>query len=148
MCLFVQKRFPVGRLLFRFFTGLHAKLYKLTGGRFFGGGAKGRVLVLTHKGAKTGKVRETPLMYLPQDDGYIIVASAGGDSRHPGWYHNLMANPETSININGASIAVKARDAGDQRDELWTKVKEWDPRFGSYESRTDRVIPVVVLEKL
>lgn len=135
-------------------TGLHAKLYRFTGGRFLRGGKDGRVLALTHRGAKSGKVRQTPLMYMPHDDGYMIIASAGGDSRHPGWYHNLMFNPETAINVSGESIAVRARDAGDQRDqrdqrdELWAKVKEWDPRFGNPETKADRVIPVVVLEKL
>lgn len=138
----------MGRLFFRLFTGLHAKLYQLTGGRFFGGGEDGRVLVLTHKGAKSGKVRQTPLMYMPHDDGYAIIASAGGDSRHPGWYHNLMANQETAINVNGESIAVRARDAGDERGELWAKVTAWDPRFAAYETKTDRVIPIVVLERL
>jgi deazaflavin-dependent oxidoreductase (nitroreductase family) len=138
----------VGKFFFRISTGLHAKLYKFTGGRFFGGGQGGRVLVLTHKGARTGKLRDTPLMYLPHDDGYLIVASAGGDSRHPGWYHNLMANPETVVNINGESIAVKARDAAEQRDQLWAEVKERDSRFGAYETKTDRIIPVVVLERV
>ena len=137
----------MGRFFLRLFTGLHASLYKLTGGRFFGGGDEGRVLILSHTGAKTGKVRATPLMFMPHEDGYLLVASAGGDSKHPGWYHNLMANPETTVNVSGQSIAVLARDAGDQRDELWAKVKEADARFGNYESKTDRVIPVVVLEK-
>ncbi len=137
----------MARFLFRFFTGMHAKLYRITGGRFFGGGKHGKVLVLTHKGAKTGKVRRTPLMYMPHGDGYIVIASAGGDARHPGWYHNLLAHPETTINVNGESISVTARDAGGERDELWAKVTAWDPRFATYETKTDRIIPVVVLEK-
>ncbi|MDH3294588.1 MAG: nitroreductase family deazaflavin-dependent oxidoreductase [Acidimicrobiia bacterium] len=138
----------MGRFIFRVVTSLHAKLYQLTGGRFFGGGEGGKVLVLTHTGAKTGKVRQTPLMYMPHDDGFVIIASAGGDERHPGWYHNLMANPVTAVNINGERIDVRACDAGDQRDELWAKVTAWDPRFANYEAKTDRVIPVVVLERV
>lgn len=137
----------MGRFFFRFFTGMHAKLYRMTRGRFLGGGEDGKLLVLTHTGAKTGRVRDTPLMYMPHDDGYVVIASAGGDSKHPGWYHNLMANPETSINVNGVTIPVRARDAGDQRDALWAEVTAWDSRFANYESKTDRVIPVVVLEE-
>lgn len=138
----------MGRFIFRVLTGLHAKLYQLTGGRFFGGGEGGKTLVLTHKGAKTGKVRQTPLMYMSHKDGYVIIASAGGDDRNPGWYYNLMANPETAVNINGESIAVRAHDASDQRDELWATVTAWDGRFAEYEAKTDRVIPLVVLERL
>ena len=137
----------MGRFFFRLGSGLHAKLYKLTGGRFFGGGEDGSVLVLTHKGAKSGKIRETPLMYMPNDDGFMIVASAGGAPQNPGWYHNLMANPETTVNINGEAVAVRARDAGAQRDALWEKIVSAEPRFGSYESKTDRVIPVVILDR-
>ncbi len=137
----------MGKLLFRLGTSLHAKLYKLTGGRFFGGGDDGSVLVLTHKGAKSGKSRETPLMYMPHADGYVIIASAGGAQQNPGWYHNLMANPETTVNVSGETIAVGARDAGTDRDALWETIVSAEPRFGSYESKTDRVIPVVILER-
>lgn len=136
----------MGKFFFRLFTGWHAKLYKLTGGRFFGGGDGGSVLVLTHRGAKSGKVRDTPLMFLREDDDYLIIASAGGDEHNPGWYYNLLANPETTINVGGEEIPVTARDAGAHRDELWAKVVTAEPRFGDYESKTDRVIPVVILE--
>lgn len=137
----------MGNFFFRLGTGLHAKLYKLTGGRFFGGGENGSVLVLTHKGAKSGKVRETPLMYMPHDDGFIIVASAGGAPHNPGWYHNLMANPETSVNISGETVAVQGRDAGAERDALWEKIVSAEPGFGRYQSKTGRIIPVVILDR-
>lgn len=136
----------MGRALFRFFTGMHAKLYKLTGGRFFGGGDNGSVLVLTHQGAKSGEVRDTPLMFIQHEDSYLIIASAGGDEKNPGWYYNLLANPDTTINVRGETIAVSARDAGTDRDALWARVVAVEPRFGRYESRTSRVIPVVVLD--
>lgn len=133
----------MGKFLFRFGVGLHAKLYKLARGRFFGGG--GSVIVLTHKGAKSGKVRDTPLMSFRDGEDYLIVASAGGDAKNPGWYYNLLANPETTINVRGEEITVLARDAGADRDALWDMVTTTEPRFGSYESKTDRVIPIVVL---
>ena len=139
----------MGKFVFRLFTGLHAKLFKLTGGRFFGGGSKdGSVLVLSHKGAKSGKLRDTPLMFIHHDGGYLLIGSAGDGDHHPGWYHNLMANPDTTVNIDGDTIQVRARDAGAERDALWKTIVATEPRFARYESRTDRVIPVVMLEKL
>ena len=136
----------MGKFLFRLFTGWHAKLYRLTGGKFFGGGDDGSVLVLRHRGAKSGKVRDTPLMFLRDESDYLIIASAGGDEHNPGWYYNLLANPDTTINVRGEEIQVTARDAGPLRDELWTKIVTAEPRFGNYESKTDRVIPVVILQ--
>lgn len=137
----------MGNFFFRLGTGLHAKLYKLTGGRFLGGGENGSVLVLTHRGARSGKIRETPLMFMPNDDGFMIVASAGGAPHNPGWYHNLMANPDTTVNLRGETIAVRARDAGAERGALWEKIVGAEPRFGSYESKTDRTIPIVILDR-
>lgn len=137
----------MGKFLFRFFTGMHAKLYKLTRGKFFGGGDKeGAVLVLTHTGAKSGKVRDTPLMHFRDGDDYLIVASAGGAPQHPGWYYNLLANPDTTINLNGETVAVRARGAGGERERIWADIVAAEPRFGSYETKIDRVIPIVVLE--
>ena len=135
----------MGKILFRAFTGLHAKLYKLTGGRFVGGGPGGSVVVVTHKGAKSGKVRQTPLMSFREGDDYLVVASANGADTSPGWYHNLLANPETMLAVDGTEIAVAARDAGSQRDELWAKVVATEARFGGHEAKTDRVIPIVIL---
>ncbi len=132
----------MGKFFFRFFTGMHAKLYKLTGGRFFGGGS---IIVVTHQGAKSGKVRETPLMAFREGADYLIVASAGGAPSNPGWYYNLLANAETIINDGGDEVPVTARDAGSDRDALWEKVVAAAPRFKAYEGKTDRVIPIVVL---
>lgn len=137
----------MGKALFRFFTAQHAKWYKLFGGKFLGGGDKeGAVLVVSHKGAKSGTLRSTPVKHFRDGDNYVIVASAGGDAEHPGWYHNLMANPDTTINLNGRYIRVSASDAGPRRDELWQKIVAIEPRFAKYEAKTDRVIPIVVLE--
>ncbi len=132
----------MGKFLFRFFTGAHAKIIKLSRGRLLAG----RTLVLTHKGAKSGKVRDTPLMYFADGDNYLIVASAGGAPNHPGWYHNLLANPDTSVLVRGKQIAVTARDAGPTREELWERITAEAPQFAAYETKTERVIPVVVLE--
>lgn len=135
----------MGKIFFRIFTGLHAKLYKLTGGRFVGGGPGGSIVVVKHEGAKSGKVRETPLMSFREGDDYLIVASANGADTSPGWYYNLLANPDTTMAVDGTEIAVTARDAGAQRDELWAKVVAAEARFGGYEAKTDRVIPIIIL---
>jgi deazaflavin-dependent oxidoreductase (nitroreductase family) len=132
----------MGRFLFRFFTGAHAKIIKLSRGKLLAG----RLLVLSHKGAKSGKVRDTPLMYFPSGDNYLIIASAGGAPNHPGWYHNLLANPDTVVEVAGKQIAVTARDAGPARDELWAEISTEEPRFAAYETRAERTIPIVVLE--
>lgn len=132
----------MGNLLMRLFNRLHAGLYKLTGGRLTGGGS---VIIVTHKGAKSGKLRDTPVMSFRDGDNYMIVASAGGSDKHPGWYHNLIANPETVINDRGQEIPVSASAAGARHDELWAKVVARDARFGGYSKKTDRVIPIVLL---
>jgi len=132
----------MGKFFFRLFTGMHAKIIKLSKGRLLARAT----LVLTHRGAKSGKVRETPLMYLRDGDNFLVAASAGGAPQHPGWYHNLMANPETTIQVDAKTIAVAARDAGDDREELLAKIIDAEPRFAQYEERAGRAIPVVVLE--
>ena len=131
----------MGKFFFRLFTGLHAKIIKLSKGRLLAGST----LVLTHTGAKSGKVRDTPLMYFKEGSDYLIIASAGGAPSSPGWYHNLMANPETTIQVKGETILVTASDAGKARDELWAKITAAQPRFAAYEGKTTRTIPVVVL---
>jgi deazaflavin-dependent oxidoreductase (nitroreductase family) len=132
----------MGNFVFRLFTGIHARLYKLTGGRLTGGGS---VIIVRHKGAKSGKVRETPLMSFRDGEEYFVVASAGGSPRNPGWYYNLMANPATVINDRGTEIAVIASDAGARRNELWAKVVANSKQFAGYEDKTEREIPIVVL---
>lgn len=135
------KGLSMGKFLFRLFTGLHAKIIKLSKGKLLAGST----LVLTHTGAKSGKVRDTPLMYFKDGTDHLIIASAGGAPSHPGWYHNLMANPDTTIQVKGETIQVTASDAGQARDELWAKITSAEPRFAAYEGKTSRTIPVVVL---
>jgi len=132
----------MGKFFFRLFTGMHAKIIKLSKGKLLAR----NTLVLTHKGAKSGKVRETPLMYLRDDGNYLVAASAGGAPQHPGWYHNLKANPETAIQVDGETIQVTARVAEGDREDLLAKIIAAEPRFAQYEERAGRLIPVVALE--
>jgi deazaflavin-dependent oxidoreductase (nitroreductase family) len=119
-------------------------------GRATSGPFKGKdVLILHTKGAKSGEEREAVLGYLPDKGHYILIASKGGAPSHPSWYHNLVANPETTIEVLGKRIRVRARiTAGDERVRLFAKVGATAPGYLEYQQRTSRTIPVIVLEPL
>ena len=105
-------------------------------------------LLLITKGARTGKLRTTPLVYIKDEDRLAIIASKGGNATHPSWYINLMANPEVKVFLNGTSASFIAREAvGEERERLWTKAVELYSGYEKYQNRTGgREIPVVVLE--
>lgn len=127
----------------------HAWLYRATNGRL-GGNLPGlpSLLLLDTVGAKSGRRYTTPLVYMPSNGSYVIVASKGGYPKHPGWLHNLRANPETEIQISRDRIPVRAREAqGDERATLWPKACDYNPVWGSYQTRTEREIPLVILER-
>ena len=105
------------------------------------------VLLLTHTGAKTGKTRTNPLMYLPDGDRFVVFASKGGAPSHPDWYRNLVANPSATIEVGTKTYQVKALVVtGDERDRLYARQAERYPQFAEYQRNTDRTIPVVALE--
>ena len=105
-------------------------------------------LVLTTKGRKTGEDRKFALIYQQVDDAYVIVASKGGDPKHPGWYLNLQANPEVKVQVKGDKFSAKARTATEgERARLWSKMTAVWPAYDDYQAKTDRQIPVVVLER-
>jgi len=115
-----------------------------------GGPFEGHPLVLLHhRGAKSGIVRVSPTaVQLLDDDHWAIFASKGGAPTNPSWYYNLVANPDAEIELGTERIAVRARVAsGEERARIWTKQKELMPGFAAYEKKTSREIPVVVLER-
>jgi deazaflavin-dependent oxidoreductase (nitroreductase family) len=127
----------------------HAAVYRATGGRV-GGRLPGlpSLLLLDHIGARSGKLRTTPLVYMPEDGDFVVVASKGGHPRHPGWLHNLRANPETEVQIGGERVKVRAREAdAEERRELWPKAAAYNPHWARYRTRTSREIPLVLLER-
>ena len=129
--------------------GGHTLLYRLTRG-VIGHHVPGAppMLLLDHVGAKSAKKRTTPLAYLRDGDDLIIVASKGGHPRHPAWYHNLRANPETTVQVGGERRPVRARVAdAAERERLWPKVVELYGGYDGYQRKTDRVIPLGVLER-
>jgi deazaflavin-dependent oxidoreductase (nitroreductase family) len=106
------------------------------------------MLLLHHTGAKTGTERVNPLVYLPDGDQFVIFASKGGAPTNPDWYHNLLAHPETTVEVGTDTIPVKAREAtGEERDRLWEAIKAARPGFADYEQKTTRRIPAIVLER-
>ena len=129
------------------FWWLHPRIYRLTGGRI-GGTVMGMpVLLLTTRGRRTGLPRTRALTYLPRGDTAIVVASYLGEPRHPAWWLNLEANPDAEIQIGSTIRAVRAREAsGEERNALWSEIVTSMEEYAAYETRTDRRIPVVVLE--
>lgn len=106
-------------------------------------------LVLTTTGRKTGEDRKFALIYQEVDGDYVIVASKGGAPNNPGWYLNLRANPEVKVQVKGDRFAAKARTAGDEeRAKLWPIMTKVWPDYDTYQTKTDRRIPVVVLERV
>jgi deazaflavin-dependent oxidoreductase (nitroreductase family) len=105
------------------------------------------LLLLHHTGAKSGAERISPLAYQKVGGAYAIFASKAGAPANPAWYHNLLAHPKTTIEVGTEVIEVTARVAGPQeREPIWTRQKENAPNFAEYEKKTDRQIPVVILE--
>lgn len=129
------------------FTDFHTLAYKLSRGRI-GGTAYGAPIALVESiGRKSGKRRTHPLITRPDGENLVLVASKGGIDRHPDWYLNLMANPETTVWWKGRGRRMRARDASaGERERLWPLMVETYRPYASYQRRTERRIPVVVLE--
>lgn len=129
------------------FTDAHTVTYKLSGGRI-GGTYNGAPIALVESvGRKSGKHRTHPLICRDDGENLVVVASKGGIERHPAWYLNLMASPETNAWWKGHKRRVRAHEAtGAERERLWPMMVEVYPPYEDYQRRTDRQIPVVVLE--
>ena len=108
----------------------------------------GPVLLLRSKGAKTGRELVTPLIYRPEGDSYVVLASMGGWKTNPAWYYNLVANPGASIEVGTQTLDVLAEVAeGAERERLFAVHCETYPQFAYYQGKTKRQIPVVVLKR-
>ncbi|HUZ28385.1 MAG TPA: nitroreductase family deazaflavin-dependent oxidoreductase [Solirubrobacteraceae bacterium] len=139
-----DRSWPVLRRL----MGAHTLMYRLTGGRI-GHRIPGLAptLLLDHVGAKSGTPRTTPLLYVDDPPNVVIVASKGGFPKHPAWFHNLRANPDTTIQIGPERRRVRARVAAPhERERLWPMALAAYSGYRDYQERTDREIPLVILE--
>jgi deazaflavin-dependent oxidoreductase (nitroreductase family) len=106
------------------------------------------VLILTTTGRRSGEERSTPLIYGTHGDDYIVVASKGGAPEHPAWYLNLTETPDVDVQVKGDRFRARARTAtAQERPELWSTMTKCWPAYDEYQTKTDREIPVVVLER-
>ena len=104
------------------------------------------LLLLHHTGAKSGTTRVNPLAYQADDGRYVVFASKAGAPENPGWYFNLKANPDTTVEVGADTVEVTASEAtGEERERLFDAQVERVPQFAEYRERTERVIPVIVL---
>ena len=128
----------------------HVRRYRETGGEvghIWRNGSK--ILLLTTRGRTTGEPRTVPLIYENAGDDYVIVASKGGAPRHPGWYRNLAKSPDVELQVLDEVFPARARTAtGEERERLWRLAAAQWPAYDDYADRTDREIPVVVLERV
>jgi deazaflavin-dependent oxidoreductase (nitroreductase family) len=132
-------------------TKVHVALYRWSGGRLgrkVPGFSGAEMALVEHRGARSGALRTSPLMYLRDGDAIAVVASKAGQPTNPAWFHNLMANPETTVQIGAEVIPVRARQATPaERERLWERFVAAYPGYDSYRERAHpRVIPIVLLE--
>lgn len=129
-------------------VGGHTSVYRRTNGRI-GHRHPGLppMLLLDHTGARSGTRRTSPLVYVRDGEDYVIVASKGGNPKHPGWFHNLRAHPDTTIQVGARRLAVHARIATpEERTRLWPRAVVVYRGYEGYQRRAGREIPLVVLE--
>jgi deazaflavin-dependent oxidoreductase (nitroreductase family) len=123
--------------------------FRANGGKV-GGQFEGAPMVLLHTtGARSGTERVNPLVYQADGDRIAIFGSKGGAPTHPAWFHNLVANPDVTVELGPDTVPMRARVAeGEERERIWTRQKQVMPGFADYEANTTRVIPVVILERV
>jgi deazaflavin-dependent oxidoreductase (nitroreductase family) len=126
----------------------HVERYRATDGAEGHEWQGTQTLLLTTKGRKSGEPRTTPLIYASEGDSFVIVASKGGSDEPPAWYLNLSDDPEVEVQVKGDRLKARARTASaEEKPALWKKmVAEW-PSYDEYQRKTDREIPVVVLDR-
>jgi deazaflavin-dependent oxidoreductase (nitroreductase family) len=140
-----DRTWPVLRRL----MGGHTVIYRATGG-LIGHRLPGLppMLLLDHVGAKSGTKRTAPLVYVSDGDDVVLVASKGGFPKNPAWFYNLKANPETTVQIGSEKRPVRARVATEaEHKRLWPKAVKTYSGYADYQKRTERKIPLVVLER-
>lgn len=139
-----------GSRLWRFlnlFSNSNVWLYRVSGGRIGGRMGRAPVMLLHHVGRKTWRTRVTPVLFMPDAEKLIVVGSKGGAERDPAWVANLMAQPRTTVEVARRRVTVDARMASDsERERYWPDLVAMYPSYFTYQQRTARRLPVVVLE--
>ena len=140
-----DRSWPVLRRMMAGHTAIYRATHGVVGHKIPGGPP---MLLLDHVGAKSGKKRTSPLVYVKDGDDVVLVASKGGNPKNPAWFHNLKAHPDTTVQIGSEKRPVRARVATDEeRKRLWPKAVATYGGYEGYQKRTERKIPLVVLER-
>jgi deazaflavin-dependent oxidoreductase (nitroreductase family) len=127
----------------------HVDRYEATGGEEGHDWQGTQTLILTTKGRRSGEPRKAPLIYGEHDGDLLVVASKGGSPEPPAWYVNLREDPEVEVQVRGDKFRARARDASEaEKPELWKIMTDHWPAYDEYQTKTDRPIPVVVLERV
>ncbi|HVW16936.1 MAG TPA: nitroreductase family deazaflavin-dependent oxidoreductase [Solirubrobacteraceae bacterium] len=127
----------------------HVRVYRETGGREGHDWEGTSVLLLTTTGRRSGEPRTSALIYCPVDGAYAVFGSKGGSPAHPAWYLNLVADPEVTVQVGDEAFPARARTAvGAERERLWPVLMAHWPDWEGYQAKTDREVPIVVLERV
>lgn len=131
-------------LTVKYLSAIHTVLFRTTGGRIGHRLVNNEMCLLTTTGARSGRPHTVPLLYLEDGGRLVLIASYGGRAHHPDWYHNLVANPEATVQILTTRRPVVARTAdAAERADWWPRIVAGYPDYETYQSRSDREIPVV-----
>jgi deazaflavin-dependent oxidoreductase (nitroreductase family) len=144
---FTPTQEKIGDVVVRAMSAANTWIFRASGGRLGNRFLRGApVLLLTTVGARSAQRRTTPLIYLADGDDLVVVASKGGMSHHPAWYHNLLKNPDARVQTGADERAVVARPAtAAEKQALWPRLLEVYPDYDDYQARTERDIPVMIL---
>jgi deazaflavin-dependent oxidoreductase (nitroreductase family) len=138
---------PPPRWIVKAVTRTHVFLHRLTGGRWFNQLGGDEVCFVTMTGAKSGRTITIPLLYVPYQDGVLLVASQGGMPRNPVWYGNLVKHPDIEVNHRGRRMRLRARQAtAEEKPALWPICDQHYAPYAEYRKRTTRDIPIFVCE--
>ena len=138
-----KQQTPPPKWVLKFFTNLNVFVYKLSSGKLMNEFSGMPICLVEMTGAKSGRTRTIPLMYVPHEKGVILVASMGGAPKSPVWYNNLVAHPDVKITQGGQTRSLTARQVDDaEKAELWPTCVKHYPPYQDYQNRTERNIPV------
>lgn len=133
-------------LAVKYLSAVHTAVFRATEGRIGHRLVNNEMCLLTTTGRHTGRPHTVPLLYLEDGDGLVLIASYGGRTHHPDWYHNLTKSPEATVQILGTRVPVLARTANaEERADWWPRIVAAYPDYDVYQARTDREIPIVFL---
>ncbi len=133
--------------ILKLFARLNAAVYRMSGGRVMGKMGASEICVVRMQGARSGKWRDVPLMYVPNGDGVILVASLGGAPNNPVWYHNLIAHPDIDVQVKETNRKLRARLASSaEKASVWPRCVAAYPPYEAYQKRTTRDIPVFICD--